>query len=79
MEDEQHASDGKSHLPVELLADLDGRSLLALQPQAVHRVGQIDGLLCRHIPDKLHAPVKVGVDAEHLRRRRQRGSAEDAQ
>ena len=31
------------HLPVKLLADLDGRRLLALQPQAVHGVGQIDG------------------------------------
>ena len=37
------------HLPVELLQDLDGRRLLALQPQAVHGVGQVDGALRRHL------------------------------
>ena len=37
------------HLPVELLADLDGGSLLALQPQAVHRVGQVDRRRGRHL------------------------------
>ncbi len=56
-----------AHLPVELLADLDGRRLLALQPQAVHGVGQVDGLLCRHVADEAHAPIKVCVDAQHLR------------
>ena len=33
------------HLPVELLDDLDGDRLLAFEPQAVHRVGQVHALL----------------------------------
>ena len=43
------------HLPVELLQDLDGRRLLALQPQAVHRVGQVDGALRRHLRGEVRA------------------------
>mmetsp|Transcript_15533 Transcript_15533/g.43465 ORF Transcript_15533/g.43465 Transcript_15533/m.43465 type:complete len:247 (+) Transcript_15533:180-920(+) len=56
--------DPLGHLPVKLLQDLDGRSLLALQPQTVHRIGQVDGSLGRHLADEFHAAVEVGVDGE---------------
>ncbi len=42
------------HSPVKLLADLDRGRLLALQAQAVHAVGQVDGRLGRHV---LHAAL----------------------
>jgi hypothetical protein len=51
-------------IPVELLADLDGRRLLALQPQTIERVGQVDGQLGRHLTDQPHAPVEVGVNGQ---------------
>ncbi len=62
----------KPCLPVELLADFDGGGLLTLQPQAVHGVGQVDGRLRCHVLDQAHAPVKVRVNAQHLRSSRDR-------
>mmetsp|Transcript_16115 Transcript_16115/g.40127 ORF Transcript_16115/g.40127 Transcript_16115/m.40127 type:complete len:304 (-) Transcript_16115:793-1704(-) len=59
--------DPVGHLPVKLLQDLDRRRLLALQAQTVHRVGQVDGRLGRHLLDQAHAAVKVGVDGQHQR------------
>mmetsp|Transcript_13167 Transcript_13167/g.44609 ORF Transcript_13167/g.44609 Transcript_13167/m.44609 type:complete len:517 (+) Transcript_13167:425-1975(+) len=52
-------------LPVELLEDLDGRGLLALDAQGVEGVGQVDGHLLDHLLDELHAAVKVCVHLDH--------------
>lgn len=53
------------HLPIELLYDLNGSCLLALQPQAVHRVCQVDGVLCSDLLDEAHAAIEISVDAQH--------------
>ena len=55
------------HFPVELLHDLDGHRLLALDAQAVHRVRQVDPLLLRDLLDDRHAAVEVRVEGEHQR------------
>ena len=53
------------HLPVELLDDLDGDRLLALDAQAVHRVGQVDAPLLGDLLHHRHAAVEVRVEREH--------------
>jgi hypothetical protein len=53
------------HLPVELLHQLDGDGLLALDAQAVHRVGEIDGALLGDLLHQRHAAVEIGVEAQH--------------
>ena len=54
-------------LPIELLDQLDGHSLLALEPQTVHRVGEVDGALLGNLLHQRHAAVKVRVETQHER------------
>ena len=60
------------NLPVELLHELDGDGLLALDAEAVHGVGQVDGALLGDLLDQRHAPVEVRVQREDERPVRQR-------
>ena len=53
------------HFPVELLHDLDRQRLLAFEPQAVHRVGEVDALFLGQPLHDRHAAVEVGVEREH--------------
>ena len=55
------------HLPVELLDDLDRDRLLSLEPQAVHRVGEVDAPLGGEPLHDGHAAVEVGVERQHRR------------
>ena len=59
--------DDVGHLPVELLDDLERQRLLAFEPQAVHRVGEVDAFLRREPLHDRHAAVEVGVEREHER------------
>lgn len=52
------------HLPVELLADLDGSCLLALQAQAVHAVGQVHRRLCCDLLQEEREMAQKGSNGE---------------
>ena len=56
--------DDVGNLPVELLDDLERQRLLAFEPEAVHRVGEIDAALCGQPLDDRHAAVEVRVEGE---------------
>ena len=53
--------------PVELLDDFDAHGLLALDPQRVHRVGQINRFVLGDFLHQLHAAVEIGVQRKHQR------------
>ena len=53
--------------PPELLYQLDGHGLLAFDPQAVHRIGQINVALCRDLLHESHAAVEIRVQTEDER------------
>ncbi len=59
--------DDVGHFPVELLDDLERQRLLALEPQAVHRVGEVDRAFGGEALHDRHAAVEVGVEREHER------------
>ncbi|WVZ00514.1 hypothetical protein V8G54_026583 [Vigna mungo] len=53
------------NLPIKLLQNLNGSSLLPLQPQTVEGVSQIDRQLSSDFSNQLHAPIKISVDTQH--------------
>ena len=55
------------HLPIELLNDLERQRLLAFEPEAVHRVGEIHALFGGEPLHDGHAAVEVGVEREDER------------
>ena len=52
------------HLPVELLHQLHAHGLLALHPERVHGVGQVDVVAGTQLPHQRHAAVEVAVDGQ---------------
>ena len=53
------------HFPIELLDDLDPDGLLTFDPQAVHRVRQVDAVALGHLLHDLHAAIEIGVEGQH--------------
>ena len=54
-------------IPTQLLGNLDGHRLLALDAQRIHRVGQVDRLVGRHLLHDTHAAVEIGIKRQHQR------------
>ncbi|KAF1867755.1 hypothetical protein Lal_00050188 [Lupinus albus] len=56
------------YLPIKLLQNLNSSSFLPLNPQTIQRIRQIN----RYLPDQLHAPIKISINAENQRSIRNR-------
>ena len=54
------------NLPIELATDFNANRFLAFDPQAVHRICEVDGIVLGNFLNDFHAAIKVGVEGHYV-------------
>ncbi|KAF1886981.1 hypothetical protein Lal_00046219 [Lupinus albus] len=60
------------HFPIKLLQNLNSSSLLPFKPQTIQRICQIYWQLSSNLPNQLHTPIKISINAQNKRAIRDR-------